>query len=66
MRINTEITILELIEKARKEKVRIEISVEPNEYGRTNRKIEVEPWEPYTPVCPYGVPIVSVKEKNDI
>ncbi len=61
--INTEqITIAQLAEMAEKKKLRIEISIEPNGYGQTYEKIEIEPWEKYEPICPHGVPIVHTKE----
>ena len=57
-----EIKISELVEMARKNKVRIEVSIEPNELGGIYQKIEIEPWEKYEPACPYGVTIVHTKE----
>lgn len=57
-----DIKISELVEMSRKQLVRIEISIEPNGYGGTNEKIEIEPWEKYEPYCPHGIPIVHTKE----
>ena len=56
------ITIEELAAMAREKKLRIEINIEPNGYGQTFEKIEIEPWEKYEPICPHGVPIVHTKE----
>lgn len=56
------ITIEELAAMAREKLVRIEISIEPNGYGQTYEKMEIEPWEKYEPICPHGVPIVHTKE----
>ena len=43
------ITIEELAAMAREKLVRIEISIEPNGYGQTYEKMEIEPWEKYEP-----------------
>lgn len=52
----------ELTAMARKEKVQIEIRLEPDGYGNVNKTITIQPWEEYHPYCPKGVPIVHVKE----
>lgn len=57
-----EIKISELVEMARKNKVRIEVSIEPNGYGGTHQTIEIEPWEKYEPFCPHGYPSFHTKE----
>lgn len=45
-----ELSLNELIELVRDEQVEISMTWEP---GRT--EMTVQPWRPYTPVCPYGV-----------
>lgn len=52
--ISEEITIRELIEWAKRDKLRIEVEIEPSEYGPLRRRITVEPWAPYQPYCPNG------------
>ena len=39
----------ELIDRVKVDKVEIIVTIEP---GRT--EISVQPWRPYTPVCPYA------------
>lgn len=39
----------ELIDRVKVDKVEITVTIEP---GRT--EITVQPWRPYTPVCPYA------------
>ena len=51
-----------LAEIAKKEKVRIEIVIEPTETQDIRKDITVEPWEPYRMTCPYGADIF--RDKN--
>lgn len=52
--VSEEITTRELIEWAKRNKLRIEVEIEPSEYGPLRRRITVEPWAPYQPYCPNG------------
>ena len=58
--------INELCKLAREQQVEIEVRIEPSEYGQTNSTITIQPWEKFEPsLCPYGAPIVYVKEKQE-
>ena len=46
---NCNINIDELIKAAKKEQVEIRVTIEPE-----RMEIEIEPWKPYEPRCPYG------------
>lgn len=59
-----ELNIEELIKKAREENVRIEVRITPDEYGRVSQELTVEPFIPYEPKCPFGTPIITVKESK--
>lgn len=59
-----DITIAELMDKAQAEKLRIEIEIQPDEYGRPIERISIEPWVPFESKCPYGTPVVYVKGKE--
>lgn len=59
-----ELTLEEIAEIVTKQKMRYELRIEPNGYGNSNITVEVEPWEPFEPKCPYGTPIVYVKGKK--
>lgn len=59
-----DMTLAELSQEAREKRVRIEINLEPNGCGQTRESVTVEPWEPYEPTCPHGMPIVYVKGKK--
>ena len=48
-----EMSVSELCELSRSMKVSIEINVEPNGYGGENKKIQIEPWQPFVSACPY-------------
>jgi len=41
----------ELIDRVKNDKVEITVTIEPE---RT--EITVQPWRPYTPICPYAEP----------
>ena len=58
-------SVSDLVKHAREEKLRIELVLEPNGYGQTRETLTIEPWEPFEPRCPYGEPIVYVKDKRD-
>ena len=61
-----EMDINELCKLAREQQVEIEVRIEPSEYGQTNSTFTIQPWEKYEPsYCPYGQPIVYVKEKQE-
>ena len=49
------LSIEELITKAHEEKVRIEVEITPDEYGRVTQRITIEPWQPIEYLCPYQV-----------
>lgn len=49
------LSIEELITKAHEEKVRIEVEITPDEYGRVTQRIAIEPWQPIEYLCPYQV-----------
>ncbi len=51
------LSIEELITKAREEKVRIEVEIVPDEYGRVRQSITIEPWQPIEYFCPHQVGI---------
>ena len=60
-----EMDINELCKLAHEQQVEIEVRIEPTEYGQTNSTFTIQPWEKYEPSsCPYGQPIVYVKEKR--
>lgn len=44
-----ELSLNELIDLVRDRQVEITLTIEP---GRT--EMIIQPWRPYTPVCPYG------------
>lgn len=48
------ITLEELIEKVKNEKVRIMVDISPNDGGGIVQHLEIEPWEPFEMKCPYG------------
>ena len=48
------VTIQDLIKEASEKRVRIEMVLEPAEGGGLRQEINVEPWEPFRAVCPYG------------
>lgn len=48
------LTLAEIAEKVKAEKVRITVEITPNEDGTVTQRIEVEPWEPFEMKCPYG------------
>lgn len=48
-----EITLNQIVERVKKEKVRIIIDITPNEDGTVTKHLEVEPWEPFKMECPY-------------
>ena len=54
------LTIAEISELAKKNRVRIEVEITPVESEEkpfgwdVRRVVTVEPWEPYEPRCPYG------------
>ena len=47
-------TLKEIVEQVKKEKVRITVVITPDEYGRVSQHLEVEPWESFEMKCPYG------------
>ena len=49
-----EMTLKEIVEQVKKEKVRITVVITPDEYGRVSQHLEVEPWESFEMKCPYG------------
>lgn len=49
------LSIEELITKASEEKVRIEVEITPDEYGRVTQRITIEPWKPIEYVCPHQI-----------
>lgn len=59
------LSIEELIVKAAKENVRIEVEITPDSYGSVIQRITIEPYVPYEPKCPYGVPTVTVVKKPE-
>lgn len=60
-----ECSVVDLIKYSEEHKVWIEIKTEPTHYGGTNTALIIEPWEPFEPKCPYGEPIVYVKERKN-
>lgn len=62
-----ELTLKEISEIVTKDRVRYELRIEPPDkgYGSCNITVTVEPWEQYDPKCPYGTPVVYVKEKKE-
>jgi len=61
----SDLTLKEISEIVAKERVRYELHIEPTEYGGSDTTITIEPWEPFDPKCPYGTPVVYVKDKQD-
>lgn len=60
-----DLTLKEISEIVAKEQVRYELYIEPTGYGGSNTKVTVEPWEPFDLKCPYGTPVVYVKDKQE-
>ena len=65
MRDFSELTLKEIAEIVRDNKLRYELTIEPNGYGGNIIKVEVEPWEKFEPNCPYGIPVAYVREKKE-
>lgn len=60
-----DLTLKEISEIVAKGRVRYELNIEPTGYGNSNTRVTIEPWEPFDPKCPYGTPIVYVKDKQE-
>jgi len=61
-----DLTLKEISEIVAKEQIRLELHIEPTEFGSNNTTtVTIEPWEPFDPKCPYGTPVVYVKGKQE-
>ena len=61
----SDLTLKEISEIVAKKQVRYELHIEPTGYGSSNITVTIEPWEPFDPKCPYGTPVVYVKDKQE-
>ena len=60
-----DVEISELITKAKTESVRITVEIIPDENGRVAQRLEIEPWKPFQPYCPFHNCFIREEEKNE-